>query len=67
MKEEQLDIFNQYRYHLRYRNGDISKGYYNTFEKAIHGFNQLKHSGIYGGLYSDLMDVVTQPLNNNKN
>lgn len=45
-------------YRFRYKNGMMSKGGFKTFEDAIHNFNKCKHSGWYGSLYSDLMDVV---------
>lgn len=45
-------------YRFRYKNGMVSKGGFKTFEEAIHNFNLSKHSGRYGSLYSDLLDVV---------
>ncbi len=56
-KEEQLNLFNRYRYHLRYRNGSMSKGYYPTFEAAALDFCRCKYE-FTGNLYDDLMDVV---------
>lgn len=62
MTNDQLDIFNQYRYHFRYRNGNVSQGYWNDFETAVKAFNDCKHSGRYADLYFDLMDVVPREV-----
>lgn len=53
-------------YRLRYKNGTLSKGGFETFEEASNCFNNCKHSGWYGSLYSDLLDVVPwdyKPIN----